>query len=93
MEQRARTPPAGTLRGSTRKTVLQWVHWTFMNGPSGSQRQAGRPREGAGGRLSRQSYAPSAPGATAPTGSADPAAGSRRIEGSDGPRPLRRSAT
>jgi len=26
MEQRARTPPAGTLRGSTRKTVLQLVH-------------------------------------------------------------------
>ncbi|HSU13547.1 MAG TPA: hypothetical protein VLK66_05565 [Longimicrobium sp.] len=26
MEQRARTPPAGTLAGSTRKTVLQLVH-------------------------------------------------------------------
>jgi hypothetical protein len=26
IEQRARTPPAGTLRGSTRKTVLQLVH-------------------------------------------------------------------
>ncbi|HLM66923.1 MAG TPA: hypothetical protein VK358_05305, partial [Longimicrobium sp.] len=30
MEQRTRTPPAGTLAGSTRKTVLQCVHWAFM---------------------------------------------------------------
>lgn len=29
-EQRARTPPAGTLAGSTRKTVEQVGHVTFM---------------------------------------------------------------
>jgi hypothetical protein len=31
IEQRARTPPAGILAGSTRKIVLQCVHWAFMS--------------------------------------------------------------